>query len=177
MIQSESPQKFAAQEQLALRVIVDLIAEALHGSGQITDCAKSATRAQKNKIRGRIRYAEKTGRLSRLSSEGGEPIFLLGEVITWARNKWPGMLLDLPAEESVDVSSIGCASDRTTVAAIPATYARSTSVIREHEATIEQLRAELSTEREENAALRPQVEKQRQRTEQRKRDGGEKRDQ
>jgi hypothetical protein len=59
-------------------------------------------RATIDKVRKRLAHAVAKGELHTTGSE--PPLFYAPRVVAWGRSKWPGKLLDLPAEHAVRVS-------------------------------------------------------------------------
>jgi hypothetical protein len=74
-------------------------------------------RATIDKVRKRLAHAVAKGELHTTGDQ--PPLFYAPRVVAWARSKWPGKLLDLPAEHAVRVNEQLNISERALGYAIP----------------------------------------------------------
>lgn len=108
-----------------------------------------------NRISHKVGYAIKQGQLAALPN--GD--FVLGKLVAWARRKWPGEFIDLPAIDYADVhDGIEC-RDFMKMVTLPATMERCHVMVAELNQQIDQLNEQLDLARQEIDRLRPDAER------------------
>lgn len=147
--------KVKAQPQmdamLTLTEIVELITERVRNPND-------TLRQAKDKVRKKIRYALKIGKLHNLGASGkqNDGLLKLSVVVAWARGKWPDALLDLRANyEDVARERRLSATDHAFADVIPGDLTRCQRALKEAQAKIRQLDAELANAKSKIIRLQP----------------------